>query len=1052
MDSYDIWTFDDHLRADVKGSLKVDSKQLTLTGMALGLNSTISIKEYGKQLPSCPMLLLSNSEGVLQVYYFIHEQFQSICRAPEVIKQIQVGNILGTSTSSALPIVPSRKYSTLKLLTNGSLTTSASTPIALQPKEKTNLINTFGFNQQTVNGSSMNDFSKPMTMNLDTKTISTQQPPIKSVMNNEQSSTPMIDSKKFLQMVDQFQSKLSSLGKSIPKSSTTQNDSNDPLNNLKKMLTDMTTSYQKSMQSIKTMTSEHIESVTKIENARYQLRLSQKENLYHSLKDRELDPWTQSRLDSIKTKYDQLKHNLNVLLQVTHTTIHDTSLLDASDDAENEYFLPDLKISLNTSQTMKQRMQNRICELSHKVTETERDLEKICSALNNDILSSKTFDKTTMSSERPFHTLDAQILAHLQATHKSITQVIVPPAVGINISSTVESLKKQTPIEILKPKTPLIQPSAALQQPNTPSAESESFKNMLRIVRTSIDLFSGVTSPEQLQELSNTIATSPLATTQRSNTTSMPKTPTTTKTTTLIKTPTILKPQQQAAPILQTPAKSITSPVPTISVTPATPATQSLSSNTPLSFVQAKPVVPTLTDQTKSQTSSAANDSAIRSLLNSTVSPQTNVTSVTNQLGTVITPNQVAPMAAFSNSTSLNQTASFPSPSATSTSSAVTVASPSSTVTTSVQSTSPTTKPLISAGSISASIPFGSSSMAPTTTASTGQLFGGTSATAASIPSPFGSGFSTPSSPAPVSTGSPFGGGGTTATTTSAPTTGIFGNPSTSTSSPFGTAGNSTVTTAAPTAGFFSTPTTAQASPFGSTTTTSTTGAFGTTATTAAPQTGIFGGTTNPSSSPFGAATSTAASTTGIFGGGGGFGSSGSTSSPFGGSFTSTPSTSVASPFGSSGFGTTSSAPTNSVFGGFGSTSTAPTSTSTTGGFGISSSTSSPTSSTGFGSGPSFGGNFSGFNTQSKSSGSSTGFTFGGFSGASSNTAAPQQTFASFGSPTSATSPPAASPFGGSMFGGSSMTQSTGFSTTGSTFGASAAQSPTSGSFSAYRK
>ena len=77
--------------------------------MALGLNSTISIKEYGKQLPSCPMLLLSNSEGVLQVYYFIHEQFQSICRAPEVIKQIQVGNILGTSTSSALPIVPSRK-------------------------------------------------------------------------------------------------------------------------------------------------------------------------------------------------------------------------------------------------------------------------------------------------------------------------------------------------------------------------------------------------------------------------------------------------------------------------------------------------------------------------------------------------------------------------------------------------------------------------------------------------------------------------------------------------------------------------------------------------------------------------------------------------------------------------------------------------------------------------------------------------------------------------------------------------------------------------------
>lgn len=85
------------------------------------------------------------------------------------------------------------------------------------------------------------------------------------------------------------------------------------------------------------MTSEHIESITKIEDARHQIKSSQKENLYHSLKDRELDPWTQSRLDSIKTKYDQLKHSLNVLLQLTHTTIHDKSLSIIDDDTENEF-------------------------------------------------------------------------------------------------------------------------------------------------------------------------------------------------------------------------------------------------------------------------------------------------------------------------------------------------------------------------------------------------------------------------------------------------------------------------------------------------------------------------------------------------------------------------------------------------------------------------------------------------------------------------------------------------------------------------------------------
>lgn len=160
------------------------------------------------------------------------------------------------------------------------------------------------------------------------------------------------------------------------------------------------------------MTHEHIEYMTKIENARYQLRSSLKENLYHSLKDRELDPWTQARMDSIKTKYDQLRHDLDVLLQVTHATIRDRSAPDTSEDAENEYvhgrvstneishtilylfrdFLPDLEISLITTGTMKQRLRNRIRELSHKVSQTEHDLQQICAKLNTDILSSKTFE------------------------------------------------------------------------------------------------------------------------------------------------------------------------------------------------------------------------------------------------------------------------------------------------------------------------------------------------------------------------------------------------------------------------------------------------------------------------------------------------------------------------------------------------------------------------------------------------------------------------------------------------------------------------------------
>jgi hypothetical protein len=41
---------------------------------------------------------------------------------------------------------------------------------------------------------------------------------------------------------------------------------------------------------------------------------------------------------------------------------------------------------------MRQRIQKRICELSHKVSETEKDLQLICSKLSTDLLSSKTFE------------------------------------------------------------------------------------------------------------------------------------------------------------------------------------------------------------------------------------------------------------------------------------------------------------------------------------------------------------------------------------------------------------------------------------------------------------------------------------------------------------------------------------------------------------------------------------------------------------------------------------------------------------------------------------
>lgn len=38
----------------------------------------------GKQrLPPCPILILSTSDGVLQTYYFAHNNLSSICHSPE---------------------------------------------------------------------------------------------------------------------------------------------------------------------------------------------------------------------------------------------------------------------------------------------------------------------------------------------------------------------------------------------------------------------------------------------------------------------------------------------------------------------------------------------------------------------------------------------------------------------------------------------------------------------------------------------------------------------------------------------------------------------------------------------------------------------------------------------------------------------------------------------------------------------------------------------------------------------------------------------------------
>ncbi|CAF3331653.1 unnamed protein product [Rotaria sp. Silwood2] len=1088
MNSLDIWSFADQFRATVKSSTNTNNDRPFLTGMALGLNSTLSISEGNTKLPSCPMLLLSNSNGLLQVYYFIHKSLPSLYRLPEVIKQNQtlqssMNSFLGmtlSSPSQTLPfapvqsttIAPSSSANALSL-TNLGFTSSTLTTTNSQIKEKNinNILSSIQPPSQPANVSSIDDVSKSINMNNFNKLTSIQQvTPTKIATNNDQSSTTISNNKKLLQMTDEIQSKLKTLQKSLPKSSETSINLDESLENLIKELNNMTTSLQTSIQSIKTMTSEHIESITRIEDARHHLKLSQKENFYSLLKDRELDPWTQIRLDSIKNKYDQLKHNLNVLLQLTHKTIHNKSLSINNDDIENEDFLPDLEI-LETSETMKQGIQKRLLELSHKVSETEKDLQIIYAKFNKDFFDSKQFDsnltKTTdKSSNRLFHKLDSEILLHLQSNHQNILEVHVPSTPVIQLSSINEQ-KKSSTIEITKPITP----TTPIQKNSSPTIESESFKKMLRIVRASIDLYSGAASPEQLRELSNTISTSPLSSSiQKSNTISINKTPTTPKTTitttttTHTKSPALTKSLSTtiaSTNILQSSAKTVTSSVPNISVTPATPA---ISSDIQSKLQLNKPFIQTPTDLSKT-----SGDSVIRSLLNNAATSSTTVTSNSTQPIINSTTNQII-RPNIPNTLTSQVTTPIPTTTAT--------------TTTSVQSISPTTKPTIPTGVI----PFGSKPLlgsntlnltpttsspasfgnVTTTTNNIGSMFGSTSITTTSAPSPFGTATTTT-----TSTTTPFNSSFATPTTTTATTsasgTGLFGTATSSAATPFGigfgtptTTTTATATTPASGTGLFGTPTTSATSPFGTafgTPTTTTT----TTATTSASSTGLFGtATTAPISSPFGsgfatpptnttttttattptagpfgsvfgAAVTTTAPSTGAFGSG--FGNNTTTTSPFGSSFGATSitptSTSNAPAFGSSGFPFSSTVSAST-------TAKSTTGTSLFGG--------------GASSTPPFGNSFSGFGTHTSSSGPSTGFSFSGFGGAQPAEATPTpSSFGSFGSPTATSS--ASSPFGSSLFGGAAASgQTANFGPTVHSFGASSTQAANSPSFTTYRK
>ncbi|CAF3197259.1 unnamed protein product [Rotaria socialis] len=1091
----------------VKSAATDNNERPILTGMALGLNSTLLISEGNTKLPPCPMLLLSNSDGLLQVYYFICKSLPPICRTFEVIQQIQalqptINMVSGTSTStpppppsssSSIPPTIPFSVSTTKTSSNNGFsfsnfgfTDSTFAPNNSQPNKQppNNPLSSIQPSLPITNeSSSTDDIFKSLSTNKVTPT--SQIAPTKVATNNEQPPPTIVNTKTLRQMTNELQSKLKAVQNPLSKPSDSPIDLDRSLKTLITSLNTTTKSLETSLQSIKSMTGAHIESQTRIENARHQIILCQKENLYDLLKDRELDPWTQLRIDSVKTKYEKLKHDFNVLLQLTNKTIHDKSFINNDDDDvdENEDFLPDFEI-LDTTETMKQRMNKRLRDLSHKVTETEKDLANICKTLNTDLLSSKpnnsNFSKTKTSSSRSFHEFDSKIFSHLQATHQKVLQIHVPATPIIQLSSigepkqssTTEIAKSQTPtiesstLGTTKQQTPTTKSSTPIQ-PNSPSGESESFKNMLRLVRTSIDLFSGATSPEQLRELSSTIATSPLASgtvaAQKSNITGINRTPTMSKTANPAKSSTIAKPT--STNLLQTPGTMMNSSIPNISFTPATPTSQTISSDTQSKLQANRPSFQTTADQSKQQSASVTGDTYMRSLLgNSTMPSTTTSPSLINQLGAASTTTQGVRPALFPNASAtastpqvINQIAlSAQQATGISTSSSSqppfgNISSTTSTTITSVQSTSPTTKPIVSTSlnPYSGQAPFSISGFNLTSNSPSTSPFGTTTTTTTTTGSSFTGAVTTTSAPSifgatVTATASPF---DTTAPTTTAtaitPTSGagIFGAPTTSTASVFGTGFGSpstmiATTSSAPTVSIFGTPisTSPGTSIFGA-------------GTTATPGTNLFGGAPGAVSSPaspfgsgFGSALTTAAPSTSAFGGGFGNTTTTTGTSPFGSTFGATTPTSSASPFGSR-FGATTTA-----------TSTTPTSvTSAFGGTGFS--VTSPAASTlttqsaagggsSFGSRPTFGSSFTGFATQSNAAASSTGFSFGGFGSAQPAEAqATQPGFGSFGAASTA-----ASPFGGAVG------QTSGFPSATSSFGAATAQPTASPSFTAYRK
>ncbi|CAF3915015.1 unnamed protein product, partial [Rotaria sordida] len=272
MNSLDIWTFADQFRATVKSVTNISNEHPILTGMALGLNSTLEISEGNRKLTPCPMLLISNSDGLLQVYYFIHKSLPSICRIPEIIKpnqtlQSSMNNILGTTTSSTsssqmLPFVLGQPTATTSSSSNGfsftnfGFTSPSITNTNSQSKEKNmnNILSSIQSPVQTINTSTMDDLSKSINMNNLNKITTTT---TKITTNNDQSSTIISNNKKLPQMVDEIQSKLKTLQIPLSKTSESTVNLDESLETLITTLNNMTTSLQTSIQSIKTMTSEH---------------------------------------------------------------------------------------------------------------------------------------------------------------------------------------------------------------------------------------------------------------------------------------------------------------------------------------------------------------------------------------------------------------------------------------------------------------------------------------------------------------------------------------------------------------------------------------------------------------------------------------------------------------------------------------------------------------------------------------------------------------------------------------------------------------------------